>query len=186
VRRPFIGEDLGHPRDAVFGRRVGGHADAALERQQRGDVDHRARHVLRQQRLAEGLAGEEQRLEVHVHHVVPVGFGIIDRVGPADDPGIVDEDRDAHPVEHVPGGHRVGEIEHQALARAARRGDLGDGFVTGPAPGADHMRALPRQRHRDGLTDAGIGAGHQCLAPLQRECPGHQRSSLGWMNSMSV
>ncbi|EAU48565.1 hypothetical protein R2601_03293 [Salipiger bermudensis HTCC2601] len=48
------------------------------------------------------------------------------------------------------------------------------------------MRALPRQRHRDGLPDTGIGPGHQRFTPLQREWPGHQRSSLGWMNSMSV
>ena len=39
VFRPLVGEQPGQPEHAAFGRRVGRHADAALERQQRGDID---------------------------------------------------------------------------------------------------------------------------------------------------
>ena len=43
----------------------------------------------------DALAEEEQRLEIGVHHRVPIVLGEIDRIGAANDPGIVDEDVDA-------------------------------------------------------------------------------------------
>ena len=39
-----------------------------------------------------GLGQEEGRLEIDVHHRVPVGLGEVERVGAADDAGIVDQD----------------------------------------------------------------------------------------------
>src|SRR3546814_19766264 len=59
------------------------------------------------------LFRSEERLEIGVHHRVPVGLGEIDRVGAADDPGVVDEDVDAPEF----GEHRIDERLHRADAR---------------------------------------------------------------------
>ena len=56
LRRPLVGEQLGQPGDAVLGGGVGRDADAALEGEQRGDVDDRAAGPAREGGAGEGLA----------------------------------------------------------------------------------------------------------------------------------
>ena len=73
---------------------------------------------------ARALAEEEERLQIGIHHRVPIRFGEIDRVGAADDAGIVDEDVDAAEF----GKHRIDERLHRADARQV------GGEILGPAP----------------------------------------------------
>jgi hypothetical protein len=63
----------------------------------------------------EGLAEQEDRLQIDVHDVVPVGLADIDGIGAPDDTGIVDQpvERAAFvpdPVQHRAGGCRVGKV----------------------------------------------------------------------------
>src|SRR3546814_1499217 len=67
--------DLAHPR---FRRGIARHADTALKGQHRGDVDDLAR-TARDHMLADRLAEEEERLQIGVHHRVPIGLGEVDR-----------------------------------------------------------------------------------------------------------
>ena len=115
---------------------------------------------------ADALAEEEERLEIGVHHRVPVGFGEIDRVGAADDPGIVDEDVDASEF----GKHRIDERLHRAdarqvggeiLAPAAQPAHLADGLVGGRSARGGDVGAGLGERERDPLPDAGVGAGDE-------------------------
>ena len=93
----------------MFRRGIGRHPDAALKGQQRRDVDDLAPSPW-QGGTREGLAGEEQRLGIHVHHRVPIGFGEIDRIVAADDARIVHQDVDGLGREDVARRHRIGEI----------------------------------------------------------------------------
>jgi hypothetical protein len=92
--RPLVGEQPCQPCDPALGSGIARHADPALEAQQRGDVDDLAAALC--EHVPPGrLAQEEQALEVGVDHRVPVGLGELDRIGAADDAGVVDEDVEA-------------------------------------------------------------------------------------------
>ena len=128
LRRPLVGEELGQAGDAVLGGGVARDADAALEGEQRGDVDDGAAGLAREGGAGEGLGEEEHRLEVHVDHVVPVGLGEVDGVGAADDAGVVDEDVERPgPAERLPAATAgsssasVNARARQALGRDQRR-----------------------------------------------------------------
>src|SRR3546814_11088515 len=107
---------------------------------------------------ADALAEEEERLQIGVHHRVPVGLGEVDRVGAADDTGIVDEDVDAPEL----GERRVDERLDRADARqvggeilgaAAETAYLADGLVGGRAArggGGGARLALGRASGRGG------------------------------------
>ena len=122
LRRPLVGEQLGQAGDAVLGRGVGRDADAALEGEQRGDVDDRAARPAREGGAGEGLRQEEHRLQVDVDHLVPVGLAEVDGVGPADDAGVVDEDVErTEGRERLRRGRRLVEREPERPAPAAPR-----------------------------------------------------------------
>src|SRR3546814_14926592 len=103
--------------DPRFRRGIARYADAALKGQHRGDVDDLARPPLlldtRDHVPPDRLAEEEERLEIGVHHRVPIRFGEVDRVGAADDAGIVDQYVDAAEC----GERRVDERLHRGDAR---------------------------------------------------------------------
>src|SRR3546814_10985481 len=63
--------------------------------------------------LADRLAEEEERLQIGVHHRVPIGLGEVDRIGAADDAGIVDENVDAAELAK----HRIDERLHRRDVR---------------------------------------------------------------------
>ena len=74
LRRPLVREQPGQPGDPVLGGGVGRDADAALEGEQRGDVDDGAAGPPREDAAGERLGEEEDGLEVDVDDLVPVGF----------------------------------------------------------------------------------------------------------------
>ena len=94
VPRPFVGQRLGQPCHTVLGRRIGRNPDAALKRQQRGDVDDRAGGLPRHHGAGKGLRGEEHRFQVQVDHRVPVILGKLHRIGAADDACVVHQNVD--------------------------------------------------------------------------------------------
>src|SRR5271157_1096743 len=90
---PFIGERLGQLGDCAFGGGIGRDQDAALEGQQRSDVDNFAAALC--EHVAAGqLAEAEDRVEIDLDDVGPIPGGIIHGRGAADDAGIVNEDVD--------------------------------------------------------------------------------------------
>src|SRR3546814_10380957 len=72
-RRPFVREQLGESANARFRRGIARHANAALKGEHRGNVDDLAA-AARDHMTAHALAEEEERLEIGVHHRVPVGL----------------------------------------------------------------------------------------------------------------
>ncbi len=89
--RPFAGKEPGQADDTMFRGGVGGDADAALEGQDRCDIDDAALALLSQHVAAKDLREKEQALQIEIHHLVPIGFREIDRILAADDAGIVDK-----------------------------------------------------------------------------------------------
>ena len=161
--RPFVCEQLGEAGDAALRRGVARHADAALEGEERGDVDDLARAL--GQHVATGrLAEEEGGLEVGVDHRVPILLGKVDAVGAADDAGIIDEDVEAAEllqrlVDHALHRFDGGEVGGDDLRLAAERADLLHRFLGGRAADGGDVGAGGGERQRDRLADAGIGAG---------------------------
>lgn len=71
----------------MFGSGIGSNADAALEKQDGGDVDDvGATGGVGKDPSSDTLAEEEQRLQIEVDDIVSIGDAEISRVG-ADDPG---------------------------------------------------------------------------------------------------
>ena len=161
----------------MFRRRIGGDADAALEAEQRGDVDDAGGGAAVEGGFREGLGQQEDGLEVDVHHVVPIGLGIIHAVGAADDAGVVDEDVERAERGDLGGDVRGGgKVHEDGLSGAARGLDLRDGLVTGAATGGEDMGAGLGQTHGDGLTDAGVGTGDE--GALAVDAKVHLRSPM--------
>ena len=98
--------------------------------------------------MREGLGQEEARLEVDVHHLVPVGLAEIERVGAADDAGIVDED-----VE------RAGQRLAPARSRPVRR----PACCRSSLEGMGRAAGLRDQRQR--LAHVGAAGGDDRRAP---------------------
>ena len=168
--RPLVGQQLGQAAHPAFRGGVARHADAALESQHGSDVDDlAARAVLRRPAghvPRDGLAEEEQNLQVHIHHRVPVLLREIERILAPDDPGIVDQNVDPP--------QRVDRLVDDPLARLdggkVRHDDMRtDAFGlhhrlcfirTAPCSERD-IRPRLRQRDGDALPYAGVGAGNQ-------------------------
>jgi hypothetical protein len=135
----------------------------------------------------EGLAQEEDRFEVEIQHRIPIGFGKVQGLGAADDPGIVDHGiqrplfRPELRDEPRP-RHRRGEIHrhgHEPPLRR-RRSEGGGGLVHAAAPGGEDLGPRLPQRQGDAAPDADIGPGHEDALARQRKGPAHRRSSAGW------
>ena len=110
--RQFVRHGFGHTANTRFSRCIAWHTDAALKCQQRGDVDNFTGTALHHV-TGNGLGQEEQRLQICVHHRVPVFFAEIEQICATDNPGIVDED-----IDPTQPGERL--INH-ALQRLGRR-----------------------------------------------------------------
>ena len=117
---------------------------------------------------ADRLGQEEGGLQVDVHHLVPVLLGEVERVGAADDAGVVDQDVDAAERLHAAGTRRraigsvrgqVGLDRQEAAARAPATCALGLGRRR--AADGDDVGAGLRQRDGDALAEAGVGAGDE-------------------------
>ena len=110
------------------------------------------------------LAEEEQALEVGIDHRVPVVLGEVDRVGAADDAGVVDEDVDVpapgdrllHQARDAGG---VAEVAAQVEEAAAAGAHVIDGVFRLGLVDADDVGAGFGERQRDRLADAGVSAG---------------------------
>ncbi|MCY1169227.1 hypothetical protein D9M73_92470 [compost metagenome] len=163
LARPFIGEQLGQPANAALGRGIARHANAALKGQHRRDIDDLA-GPFRDHVPPRRLAQEEHRFEIGVDHRIPIVLGKIDRIGAADDAGIVDENIETaeliHSLIHNP-LHRLdrGEIGGNDFGAAPQRADLRHRVLSRCPPDTGHIRASRRQRYRNRLADAGIGPG---------------------------
>ncbi len=173
---------LGQARQAALARRVGRHADSALEGQQAGDVDHLAGHAvhrtLLQRLLGEGLGQEEDDLQVGVHHRVPIGLGELDAVGAADDAGVVDQDVDLAEggdglVDHALDRFDRAEVGLDRQELATRGFDQGLGFGRRAAAGGGDVGAGLGQRHGHGLSKTGVGAGDEGDLAFETERIGH-------------
>ena len=161
---PFVREQLGEARDAVLRGRVGRHADAADLRQDRRHVDDLAASSARDRTLGERLREEEHALEVDIDHVVPVLLGELQRIGAADDAGIVDQDVGAagparssrrgcaRPARCWQGPPRWRDSRRPRPSRPSR---------SRPATSARRPRSAHRlrQRDRDRLPDSAARAG---------------------------
>jgi hypothetical protein len=115
--------------------------------------------VARKNRAPEGLAGEKHRLQVDVQNVVPVALGEIDRVVAADDAGIVDQDIDLLIGENTSRA-AIGSEKSRSSSRAIVNLRSRSRRRTG-VPRRSTLRPGAAHGQGDGLTDAGIGAGHQ-------------------------
>ena len=116
---------------------------------------------------AGGLRQEEDGLQVDVDHRVPVVLGEVERIGAADDAGIVDEDVEA--------AERLRWSQSTIALTGSMRGEIGlDRMEAAPPRRFDQRLGLVHRRAADGddrrrrpaasatamrLADAGIGAG---------------------------
>ena len=114
---------------------------------------------------ASRLAEEEDRLEVGVDHRVPILFGEVDRVGAADDAGIVDQDveppelLDRRAYDTVCTGSMVERSADTISARRPSARALATVSSAGVRPTRGDVGPGPGERQRDRLADAGVGAG---------------------------
>ncbi len=81
---PFAGQQLGQSGESTFRGGIGRDPDAALEGEQRGDVDDLTPALVDHVAVG-GLRQEEGSLQVDVDHRVPVFLGEVERIGAADD-----------------------------------------------------------------------------------------------------
>src|SRR5258708_988556 len=88
---PFVGERSGQLRAPALGRRVGGHAPAALEREYRRDVDDLP-SALGQHVPPRRAAQPEHAREIHLDDRVPVGVAVRLGLGTEDEAGVIDDD----------------------------------------------------------------------------------------------
>ena len=91
---PLVRHQAGDAHYAAFRRGVRRHADPALERKHRGDVDNFAAVTLSDKVLRRSLRHKEHALNVQVHHVVPVFFAEVDRIITTDKTCVVDQNID--------------------------------------------------------------------------------------------
>src|SRR3954451_6138463 len=71
--------------------RVRGHADAAGESKNRGDIDDLRTAAARERALGKGLRQEEHALEINVGDVIPILLGEFQRIAAADNARVVDQ-----------------------------------------------------------------------------------------------
>ena len=127
----------------------------------------------RAQRLfGKGLAKEEHRLQIDVHDVVPVHFGKVDRVGAADDAGIVHQSVDRargfpHTVEHRRRRNVIAKVAGNRRERRPFGLHQCCRLVHRGTADADDFAACLGYGHGNALADAGVGAGHD--HPLARQ-----------------
>jgi hypothetical protein len=101
LTRPLITQRLSQLPYPTLGRRIRRHRDAALERQQRRDIDDSAATAQGQRRRrrehvrADVPAQREDGRQVHLQHGVPVGVGEDVRRVPPLDAAAVEQDVDA-------------------------------------------------------------------------------------------
>jgi hypothetical protein len=162
---------------------VAGHRQAALEGQQRGDVDHLAAAAIEHPGAEE--AGQlEDAVQVDRHHPAPVLQGQLDRRPAVDRPRVVHQDVHlGQPAQLAPDPVRVGQVEPPPGGPAAGGQDRGLDLVQrfGPAAVHDHVGAGRGQPDGDRGADPGRGAGHQRGPPGQVEQGGgvHRNCSTG-------
>ena len=170
VRRPFVGERLGELRDAALGRGVAGHGDAALEREQRRDVDDLAAAAAVEHVAAGGAAQPEDARQVHVDHRRPSPSSSCSAAGcAADDAGVVDED-----VEAAERRERVGD--EPIARRAASRRSAVSACVRRPRRAAIVARPWPRAACVLACSDdVGAGVGER-RPPSRRRARARRRS----------
>ncbi|VXD01966.1 hypothetical protein SPHINGOAX6_71207 [Sphingomonas sp. AX6] len=120
------------------------------------------------------LAEEEHGFEVGIDHRVPVFLGKLDRIGAADDPGIVDQDVDpaklVHSLVHNP-VHRLngGQVSRDDLRPASERAHLVGGLGRRRAADQRDIRARLCECQRDALADAGVRTGDDRNAACEIE-----------------
>ena len=152
----------GQAHDAALAGGVGRHTDPALEGEHRGDVDDLSARFLPDELPGRRLGEEEHRLEVDVHHLVPVLLGEIDGIAAPDDAGIVDKDVDL-PQARDRLAHDVG-----------RGGDVRQVRLDtqkAPTQPFDHALRVPQVVEIDG-DDIGAGLRQPAGHPLPQPRPG--------------
>ena len=159
-RRPLVGQRHHELPHRALRRRVGRHADAALEGEHRGDEDDAPARALRPEAARGGLGQQERRREVEGERPLPDVEREVDRVVPVDRAG-VEHERVEAPVR---GDDRV---DHRAPRPRGRRGRPGAPSRAGPSASAASTRprgvaaldqrdvvAVARQAHGHRLADA--------------------------------
>ena len=91
-RRELVGHGAGQAEQTALRGGVRGHANAALERQHRRDVDDPSATLPLHDRACKLAAEREYGAEVHLDHGVPILIAVVEDRRAADDPGVVDED----------------------------------------------------------------------------------------------
>ena len=93
--REFVAHQPGQTHHGALSGSIGRNANAALEREQRGDVDDLASAPLFDHLFGCGLAQEEDRALVDLDDFVPVPLAEFQQRRAADDAGVVQEDINA-------------------------------------------------------------------------------------------
>ena len=162
-RRPLVGEGLGELHDAALRGGVAGHGDAALEREQRGDVDDLAAVAAVDHLAARGAAEAEHARQVDGDRFVPERVAVLGRRLAPDDAGVVDDDVDAaealdglgdEPSGRRPSRQIRGEqfrataagLRRCSSAVAAAGAVLACRATSAPAPASASAIAAPRPR----------------------------------------
>ena len=177
LRRPFVGEELRQAGDAAAWRRC----RTATRMPPWKDSSEAMLTILPAARAAkappgEGLASRKNS----VFRLTSItssqsALGEVDRVGAADDAGIVDEDVDRTVrvpcrVEHRGDGCGSSRSSRDRVDRAAGLRDQRVGLVHRRAADARAPRApAAASDERDALADAGVGAGDQRAPAVEAE-----------------
>ena len=100
LRPKFAGHKLCKAHHCAFRRCIRRNPDAALERQHRGDTDDLAARALLDHLPRSYLTQQKHGLDVQVHHIIPILFGKIQKIGASDYAGIVNKYIQAAKLRH--------------------------------------------------------------------------------------
>src|SRR5581483_806175 len=181
ARRPLVRERLRQLRDAALASRVAGNADAALEREKRGDEHDLAAAAL-DHPPAELACEDERRAEVDLEHEIPYVVTVLRRGLALDGARVEDEDVDRPVIgsnllgEGVRSGP-VGKVARIRMEPAPERRDLRNDVVARRQRLAHAGDVGASVRERDGgrFADAAASSGDE--RGLAGQVEAHARQS---------